>query len=498
MRFCQLEKTLRSIFIVFLFCGCSYLQTQWSSLWEPAPKASSTDPEVKKLAGDHEIRSDHIITPEWFDIPKKFVVYDNEKVLPVHPFFDVAANWRSDQQLINYVEISPAESSYLYDLDLPSGKIYKVRDLCGNRDLWGAYIGKIEKANFVLGIVPQYYNQENLPQKIIIFKDRYNQDRFPFIPTESREARVIGSVVLDHCDLYPCDIRKRWQPTQILVGVDVLSSNYSDIKTFAELKTRVNWPYAKAFLENQFGAHNMTSNFYPAYRVNAELEIDNTRKYFFEKSTPVNMEKTKEWRKSCLRLYNSMWDKVTEIRSAKNSQREKFFDYFKTFYTYDADKFYRCQKVFRPANINDDADRNWFFAFVQAFLHLEQNGFYYSCKNEVWSHNPRIDQYHYMTNELSELRTCGALDFEKMFDHSINGLSLMKNQRTKFFRYIEYDSDHGGSHQKIFSWIAYPTKKLACEQNSISPEIFPQDIYWQPFQIDGPKGEKIDQPYSKY
>lgn len=482
MRICQLEKLLGSIIILSLFSSCAYIKTEWNNF--VAPKNEKGD---KAIERKYSVRSDRIILPSWFKIPKAYVQYDNDKVIPTHPFFDNAANWRKAEQLINYVEISPAESEYQYDLDLPSGKLYKVRNNCANKDIWGAYIGKIARPEFSMGIVPQMYNQEKKPQKIIIFKTHFDDEPFQYIPDEIRDARVIGSVILEYCDAYPCDARNRWTATQMLVGVDLLDSNFKEIKTFAELKDKINWPYTKAYLENQFGVHNLANKTFPAYRVTAELEIENTEKYFKEKSQLVDMEKLSNWRKNCLSLYDLIWEKVVEIRSSKNSQREKFFDYFKSFYIYDADKYYSCQKIVKPGSINENPERNWFFNFISAYMHLEQNGYYYNCAQAAWLQNSKIDAHHTSTNQLNELRLCKATEFEKMFDHAMNGLVMLKNQRNKSFRFIEYDSEHGGSHQKIYSWITYSSKKLACEDGNIHPEIFPSDVFWPAFKIDEPK-----------
>lgn len=479
MRFCQLEKILRTLFILIFFVGCSFLKTKIWGEHGPTPESQPTPAPIERV---REVKSGHPILPSWFKIPSAFVLYDFVDQTPIHPFLDVEPNWRTREQLINYVAISPAESSFQYDLDLLSGKIYKVRDNCANEDLWGAYKDTIRTPNFTLGIIPQIYNQQRLVQKIAVFKEHFEKDKFIFIPEEYREARVVGSVILEYCERYPCDTRKKWTSTQILIGVDALDLKYAEISTLADLKNVIDWPYTKAFFENQYGAHRLGNKVKPAYRVISELDVTDTTKYFKDKSFVVNVNKLTNWRKTCFSLYDSLWKEVKRIRSEKYNQQEKIYELFKAFYTHDVDQFASCQKLVRPANINEDPARHWFFAYVSAFVNLEQNGFYYSCKDEGWVYNVRVDLHHFVTSELAELRLCKPTEFEKMFDHAINATSTMQNQVNKSFRFIEYDTQHGGSHQKLYSWVLQHNKKLVCDKSGHSPEIFPPDISWTPFK----------------
>jgi hypothetical protein len=182
-----------------------------------------------------------------------------------------------------------------------------------------------------------------------------------------------------------------------------------------------------------------------------------------------------------------MWRDVGRIRSSVFVQKEKFFDTFKDFYMHDAEKFFNCQKLVRPANVNEDIERNWFFTYIQAFMLLEKNGYYYSCESGTWNYKPQKDFHTFVTNQLKEIRLCKPSDFEKMFDRAVNYILVLKNQGQKFYRYVEYDSQLGGSHQKIFSWLTETNKRLPCDKENISSEIFPTDVFWPAFKADEPK-----------
>jgi hypothetical protein len=197
-------------------------------------------------------------------------------------------------------------------------------------------------------------------------------------------------------------------------------------------------------------------------------------------------------RDQCFKLYDDIWAKVEKIKTEKFDQQGKFLSLFKDFYKKDSDQFYQCQKMVRPASINDNDKRLWFFAYIQAFTNLEKNGFYYSCAEKLWAYNVKVDETHYYNNQNIELNKCRAKDFEVAFDQAINGLTLMKNQINKNYRFIEYDTQHGGSHQKLYAWVEDFNKKIVCRNLSSKKienqiDLFPQDVNWVNFLIDNQK-----------
>ena len=347
--------------------------------------------------------------------------------------------------------------------------------------MWTSFEEPINKPNFSLGIIPRIYNQQRFIQKIIVFNEINEDTKLPLLPAHFNQARVVGSVILQYCNQYPCNTQKKWSSTQILVGVDSEDSKYSEIKNLSELKKVVNWPYMKAFVENQYGTHMIGKKSYPAYRLKAELNYEETLSFFKKASYNINISKLLDWRKGCFALYDSLWDQAQKIRTVKNGQQEAFYDLFKAFYIRDFEKYLSCQKIVRPANINENVDRHWFFAFIQAFANLEQTGFYYSCKGDSWALNTPIDAENFITSEVKELKLCLPSDFEHMFNHAINAMTSMQNQLNQSYRYIEYDTQQGGTHQKLYSWILEHNKKLSCDNTQGSPEIFPEDILWQAF-----------------
>jgi hypothetical protein len=269
--------------------------------------------------------------------------------------------------------------------------------------------------------------------------------------------------------------------------VDPFDDYYKPVKTLADLRPRVDWPYVKALLNNQEGVHQVGERFFPAYRITKEFSLENTLKHFAANMKKVNAEEMTQWREKCFKIYDDIWDKVNRIRKDESDQQELFLIFFKTFYAKNGKEFYQCQKLVRPGTVNDDPNRMWFFSFLQAFSNLENNGFYYSCRDGAWGYNPKIDEQHYANDQMKEMGLCKPKEFEKMFDSAINGMGLMRNQLNKTFRFVEYDHQTGGSHQKIYSWILFQNKATNCtEKKMVSKQLqfetFPQDVVWPSFK----------------
>lgn len=471
MRICQLQNILCGLFVAIFLISCSTSKIE-------------------------EKREAPVINAGWFKVPFRFAHRDQDDNFLTHPFFDIDQGFVKELKLINFFITTPENNLYKYDLDLYSGKLYKERKYCEVEDIWNQYSGTLFKPNFTMGIVPKTYDQNGNPQKIIVFSKTQEAGKFQYLPTHYYTAKIVGSVVLDACEDYPCDSQSKWKPAQILVAVNAQDSHLFEIDLLSELKTKIDWNYVRAMLANQEGVHQLGQKYFPAFRLSKELSLAETLNYFSLHSRPANMEELTHWRKGCFKLYDEVWDQSEMIRKEKKNQQTAFLNYFKEFYSKNSAQFYACQKLVRPANINDDAKRLWFFTFLQAFTILEKNGFYFNCAEHSWLYNPKREDGRFSYDQMKEVEKCRARDFEKSFDSAINGLSLMRNQTNKNFRFVEYDTQHGGSHQKIYAWIADSKKPSQCKTPpAINKEnqfdLFPEDVLWQNFGADDDASETI-------
>lgn len=472
MRICQLLNLVSVLFLA----ACS------------TPKVDAT-------------RDQRVISASWLKIPARFALRDKDDNFLTHPFFDVSANFSREKRRVNFFVTTPEDSAFKYNIDLFSGRLYNEHEYCDSDDIWDAYTGEIQRPNFTQGIVPRTYDQTGKPQQIFVFGLPKIQDskdlRSRFHPQYFEVAKIVGSIILESCDSYPCDLKSKWKATQILLGVnDSVPNDFTKVNLLSELRKQTDWTYFKAIVTNQDGVHQVGQKFYPAFRISKELSLDETLKYFQENSRPVKMDELMKWRESCFTLYDALWDKAEKIRKEKFHQQDLFLKLFKEFYSKDSDVFYACTQLVRPGNINEDPRRLWFFAYLQAFTNLEKNQFYFSCSDKSWSYNPRVDDSRLFNSQTKELERCHARDFEKSFDQAINGLSLLKSQTNREYRFIEYDSGRGGTHQKLYSWVAENGKTFMCKnkkglfkksQPETQFDVFPQDVVWESFAPDGDK-----------
>ncbi|MBC7429877.1 MAG: hypothetical protein H7336_14785, partial [Bacteriovorax sp.] len=479
MTICQLQNIIKSIllssFSVILLSGCAKT---------PMKEAQADEQIIKAL---------------WNKLPPRFAHRDMDDSLITNPFFDIdpmISNFKdkeTDNYGIRFFVTNPVESKYLYDFDLYSGKLYREREFCAQDDIWKNYGGDLLTPNFTQGIVPRVYDQNKTPMRIIVISDKESIEPFKENPVRYDTARIMGSVVVDHCENFPCDLPEKWKPAQILVGVSTRDASFSGLNNFSELKNKIDWSYARGILTNMYGYHKLGGKVSPAYRISRELNLKDSLDYFNKTSSKVtaeNFSKLNEFRVGCMKLYDSVWEESERIRNLKYGQADGFLKYFKEFYAKNSNEFYECSKLVRPGNIVEDHRRLWFFSYLQAFTLLEKNGFYYSCFDNAWAVNARVDDTHLFVDQNKELARCRAKNFETTFDQAINGMSLMKNLTNSQYRFVEYDTVKGGSHQKIYGWIHQKEQNYACKYASKTPkqipfDVFPQDVAWEYFKQDG-------------
>lgn len=472
MSICQLQIITKRLLLTtitgFLLFGCS------------------TPKQVEKKVDNR------VIQPNWLKLPLRFADHDMDDNPIIHPFFDldpVSSQSKENQFKLRYFVSTPFDGAFEYNIDLYSGRLYQERAYCPQEDVWEAYKGNVNRPNYTQGFVPRIFNQAKSPQQIIVISGPENIQPFKYSPSHYDEARIIGSMIIESCESFPCDRKEKWHSTQILVGVSPTDASLATVTKFSELKNKVDWNYLRAMLVNQQGTFKIGGKDFPSARISRELNTQDTKDYFDKNSTLVNMQKLEEWRVGCMKLYDSIWETSEKIREQKSGQADSFLKFFKEFFDKDSEQFYGCQKLVRPGNINENYRRHWFFSYIQAFMILEKNGFFYSCNDKTWAYNPKVDDEKYFNNQSSELARCRSKDFEKSFDQAINGMSLMKQQTNKSFRFVEYDSVHGGSHQKIYGWIPGRTTNFTCvgsKKGKVeqSEEIFPQDVIWEHFKVD--------------
>lgn len=471
---CQIKKTHSSWLWSFIFIGVL------GSCATPLPI---------------EDKSSRKIIKTWGNIDQRFYLKDESGTPASHFFFDVdpkITNLTAEHATnspINYVVTTPQGSKVGYDLDLLSGELYRERNYCEKRDIWKSFTGAVETPNFTKGIIPRVLDKKTRPLEVIVIADKSKVEPFNKKPNYFDEVRIVGSLIVQECEFYPCNTNEEWDSKQVLVGVSARDPKNVATMNFTDLKKQVDWKYTKAFIENADGVHLMGTMAHPRYRLVSEYNLKDTYEYLQSNSeiiTDEKLEKLKMWRKSCMDFYDDFYKKVELARSDKENGANKFLKIYKDFHTTKGKRFNACTKLVRPANILEDKRRHWFFVQVQAFESLYKSGYYYSCRNNAWLYNPRNSDGSFYVDQAKELARCQGNALEKGFDTIVNALHLLANATNQTYRYVEYDNKTGGSHQFLYTWIYEKTSDPNCiESKSMKAqtniELFPHDVSWEYF-----------------
>tara|TARA_R110002072_G_scaffold64203_2_gene159348 strand:+ start:190920 stop:192413 length:1494 start_codon:yes stop_codon:yes gene_type:complete len=468
----------------------------------------------------------------WFKGPKKYSHVEKDGSFPVHPFFDLVPYKSKEDRGLSYVLVTPQGSQYGYDFDLVSGKKYRRFDYCEHDDIWERSDESIDKPPFHVGVVPRMLDQLREPQQILVFSDS------KFIVEEnsselSQRAIVVGGFVVQYCRDYPCKSQEHWLTKLVFVGVNPYDPVFGKIKTMNQLKKKTNWSYVRAFLENGFGRSVTGPKHEPSYRVISEIEGSQAFRYGNKSAEVFTFDQLNKIRSSCFQLYDYIWNSIEEVRKnqtkaklatsenrtkkaiqkindlkrygvsrfqnmnfsskkdavneAKEEKRVSDFSYFfNEFYANHGNRYRTCTKFVRPASINQNKERFWFFAYLTNFFNLEDLGQYYLCYKKTWVENPRLSNGK-RRYKLGGKRNCLLEQIDNAFESGITIMTGLHNSSREHYRFVDYDNGIGGSHEKLYSWVYSNGKELGCKSKRFrndSRSVFPSDVTWKSFSTD--------------
>ncbi len=510
------QRTNKTVFIGFFFClffiGCSS---------DPQPVAGKREAVGVKAK------------PVWFNAPERFRFLNEVNEIVAHPFFDLSAFKTKERPEISFYLTTPVDSLHSYKLNMVSGQLFRNRTYCSQKDIWESYGPSIYKPSFSQGIIPRLLDQTGEPQNIWVFgaRDELIKDERG-LSVQSQRARVVGGVLLQYCGEYPCRAQKGWLSQLILIGVNPFDPNFEDVKTFKQLKDKVDWSYVKAFAENGFGRTKNGPKPVPAYRLVGEIEgqvaLDNAYKYGHE----FDFEEINSLRKNCYYLYDYLWRSQKKIRATMKKSRDQVQNeealytkrakelleiarfrrntvindniraevkkdeeaaenekrmldwarYFFTFHNKYGERFKTCSKFVRPANPKENRERFWFFAYMMNWFQLEDLNYYYLCGRRTWVENTRTANGK-RRYDVNAPRRCSSQELDQSFEMAVTVMSSLGNSNKPHYRFREFDNGIGGSHKEIFAWNFSKGKTLGCNARKLEekPPIFPIDISWDKF-----------------
>ncbi len=475
-----------------------------------------------------------VAKPVWFSVPERFSTPNRLGEVETHPFFDLTPYRLKDTTEVSYYLVTPMESEHQYELDMVSGQRFLRHTFCDHKDVWESYKGDIDKPNFAQGIIPRLMDQSGQPQQIWVFGDKtqFFTDKNE-LKAQSQRALVLGGVVLQYCDNYPCKANSEWLSRLVLIGINPFDKLYEGVQTLKDLKRKVDWDYTLAFAQNGFGRNVSGPISEPAYRIGGEIDKREVLDFAFKNGHVFNFDEINSLRKNCFHLYDYIWKGQKIAREVSKKQKEANDAYAKQFrkraemmrdkktfatrtviddnatfeYELESDdkklkdlefevfwlnlinkyseRMKTCFDFVRPANSKHDRNRTWFFSFVQNWINLEEIGYFYSCSRRSWLENPfvKAGKRKYPKHEK---RGCSAEDLDIGFEQAVTLMSSLASAMRPHYRFIEYDGRPGGSHELIFNWVSDNGKRLACDARKLEEKegLFPEDVSWDEFETD--------------
>ncbi len=458
---------------------------------------------------------------QWMKLPERVSFRNSDGDHLVHPFFDLAPFPHTEDMSVNFFPLTPEGANFAYELDLHSGMRYRTFRYCAQNDVW-KNVGMIHRPPYTSGIIPRLLDQLGLAQEIKVFGrgDFYRQR--PQDEARSFRVRIVGGLIVQYCPKYPCSNKGSWKGRLLYIAVDSEDSRFKDVHSLQELKKKVSWPQVEAMLQNERGRFSATKEDHPAYRLIGEVEAKRSMAYGFKRGHLFQFEEMKSLRENCLKLYDFLWETLSETREgitqrhsgptemekfrervgqsrfikeefASKTEKDKmttdFASWFKVFQKKYGERFYTCSRFVRPSNINVDIQRHWTFAQLMMFSKMTKLGMTYVCRKRAWIENPRTIENNFLYDINEELRSCRDADLDRAFDAAKRMLSGRAQSRDEYYRYVEYDMREGGSHQKIYSWIFENGKDLGCSDKKQTESVevtnlFPDDINWNPLSVD--------------
>lgn len=440
---CQFKKTTKFIFLllVIFIVGCA----------------------TKKI-----VLPTSQVKPTWFSGEGNFNYLTYEGRVVPHLFFDFAPRIDMRTKLVDVFITTPRDSEVHFELDLVSGRIFKERKFCKEKDIWNDYTSNISTPNFSWAVIPRLLGRDGKPQRVAVFGDlKYLVDG-SFPREETIQVQIIGGYILKSCLTGLCDLNDDWNSEVILIAKSMLDESLQEVQGLNTLKKYVDWKYAKAFIENSMGRNDVGRKLKGAYRLESPILPNRALKYVINSGHLFSNSELQTLKTSCRKVYD---DALVIFRKEEGiSQR------FIEFYRNHLDRFSLCRKYVRPFNIQKEKDKHWKLEYLTAFENAVQTGYYFDCRLKTWVRNVRDSKGKFVVDQRKLIGGCRDHEIAASFPAAITLLSSAANSGAPYYRYIEYDSGADTFNQKIYNWVWSNGKKQSCAPDKEVGPIFPYDV----------------------
>ncbi len=431
--------------------------------------AGCASPEETKLT-EKEILFSLRLQPAWFNYRKDRSYLDSEGKTFGHSFFDFSPFINVKNATLNFFVVTPRKSNILYDFDLNSGKRFRDKFLCMDKDVWESYDGPVHKPLFTEGIVPRTIDQTGSPQKIWIFGQDERFEHFPAL--YSHRAKVVGGVVEQRCLKTHCESSKDWESKLILIGVAPQDEHFSDVDSLSDLKSKVEWEYVKAYAQNYQGNYIKENKPYPAFRLTGNISQTEALRFAIKNSSTFDKKDMLNVLESCHKIYDFM-----EKSLGPKTNKQGYYKRFKSFHRKYSSKYRTCMKYVKSSSVNKRPQTHWDFSFIEAFYRLHDLNYVYHCRNKAWIKKDSLQAKNLI--KAGYLNICKDHELDSAFSNAVFTLDKLYQMNMPTYRYIEYDTKTGGSHEKLYSWVYSDGLYHGCAENKHRTRTFPLDVRWQ-------------------
>ncbi|MFY7993705.1 MAG: hypothetical protein ACOVP4_10460 [Bacteriovoracaceae bacterium] len=433
-----------------------------------------------------------------------------------HLFFDIQNSFSKASPLMNVVVLNPAGSKNQYKLDLQSGQRYFDHEWCETKDAWKKYSGSLDKIPFSVGVIPGALDLLGEPQQVLIFggakKYESLQDQNYF------QVRLLGSVIQQICVEGNCLGKKNWPSRLIHLAVDPEDREFGSIKDLQTLKTKINFPEIKAFIENHQGINTAGSKEFPAASIGDFIDFESTFNFQKKYALHITGEEREKMVKSCHAIYDKAWRDVglktifdlpsqtTEELKEKIKVRAEwkkaripveFHERFRAYTLEYATHFVTCMKFVRFPSVNIESEKFWFLSDIGIYYLLHDDGHYFDCLRKSWTRNTLNNRGELVYKLKDGIYDCSTKDLDASFNYLGSYLMGLRNSAKFYYRFLDYDSHPHGTHAKVYSWIKYRKFESSCtskvnEQILRKSQLTPADHKWSPRHQQDGKSSDLD------
>jgi hypothetical protein len=436
----------------------------------------------------------------WFKVNLNHSLMNQSGSPLSHLLFDTTPEFMADKE-VNVIIATPEGSEHAYEIDLSSGQRYYSHSFCSQNDIWNQYSGSLNRPPFSIGYIPRVLDQLGGPQKVIVWSNQKN-----FAATASsnyHKVKLVGAFVEQICPEGNCIGKSNWLSRLVFLGVDAEDTSLNKITSVDDFKKAVNWETSKAHLENLEGRNFIGELSYPFTRVGALIEHAEAFDYFKKRAIFLTDTELKKIQKGCHALYDGLWEEVGKIRpedkaagtveelNAKIKLQESlkakrvpvgFAARLRTFTKKYFKEISTCDKFVYHGNINKDRETFWFLSYMGIYFRLHREGYYFDCQRKTWQRNVLNEEGKPVHDLVRDIDKCQEAELDQAMDYLPNFLMSLKGEKD-YFKFVDYDNQTHGTHQKLYSWVKVKSRKFDCRKDPNQAlkkdlRVFPEDVNW--------------------